>query len=314
MSSLVPFFTGHGLLVVFISVLVEQLGLPLPALPFLLMAGALAADDPIFGAHAFLLAVTAAMLADTAWFVAGRVTGRRVLKVLCRISMSPDTCVRQSEARFARFGSGTLVVAKFLPGVSLIARPLAGATGMPLRSFLFFNLAGTLLWAACGIVGGALFHAQIDALLSRLGSLGGTALPVLAALVLAWLGWRYHRRREAARAIVGVSRLDPDALARMIEQGHEPLIIDVRTASPVLPLTPGLPGARHVDLYAIAEWPLDDWPEHLPVVTYCACPEDASAARAAMALRSRGRTVHVLAGGIDAWRAAGYPVVDISTA
>jgi membrane protein DedA with SNARE-associated domain len=146
-------FSQHGLLALFFGVLVEQLGAPIPALPFLLLAGVAAADNGVFAVQALAVATLASMIADSVWFYAGRRFGHRVLALLCRISISPDTCVRQSELSFARRGIATLVVAKFVPGLSILTPPLAGAMGMRVSSFVIFNIAGTLLWAGSGIAG-----------------------------------------------------------------------------------------------------------------------------------------------------------------
>lgn len=306
MTTLVELFAEHGLLAVFFGVLVEQLGAPLPAFPFLLLAGVAAANDGVLAVKALLAATLASMIADGLWFLAGRRYGRRVLALLCRISISPDSCVRQSEASFARRGVATLVVAKFVPGLATLAPPLAGALGMRSGSFLLFNLAGTALWAGSGIAGGLLFHDQIERLLEHLDDLGSLALRVVGAALALYLALRAWRRWGTARRLARLPRVRPDQLAALIASGSELVIADVRAAA--MHDTPGqrIPGSRHLELATMARASTDDWPAGAEVVTYCACPNDASALKAAQILGERGFRVRVLAGGIDGWLAAGY--------
>lgn len=194
MENFVALFAQYGLLALFVCVLVEQLGAPVPALPFLLLAGVASASNDVFAVMALAVATLASMLADSLWFFAGRRFGRRVLALLCRISISPDSCVRQSELSFARRGVATLVVAKFVPSLSTLAPPLAGALGMRTVSFAVFNLAGCVLWAGSGIAGGLLFHSQIEALLKNLSDLGSTAMMIGACILGLYIAGRAWRR------------------------------------------------------------------------------------------------------------------------
>ncbi len=314
MDTLVALFAEYGLLAVFFGVLIEQLGAPLPAFPFLLLAGVAAANDGVFAVKALLAAILAAMLADALWFFAGRHYGRHVLALLCRISISPDSCVRQSEASFARRGVATLVVAKFVPGLATLAPPLAGALGMRVGSFALFNLAGTALWAGSGITGGLLFHDQVELLLEHLGDLGGLALGVIGVLLALYLALRAWRRWGTAGRLARLPRVQPVDLAELIAQGGQLVIADVRAAAMHDTHGQRIPGARHLELATIALADTDDWPEGAEVVTYCACPNDASALKAAQVLGKRGWRVSVLAGGIDGWLAAGYELEVAGTA
>ena len=306
MDQVIALFAEHGLLAVFFGVLVEQLGAPLPALPFLLLAGVAAASDGVFAVKALLAATLASTIADALWFFAGRHYGRRVLALLCRISISPDSCVRQSEVSFARRGVATLVVAKFVPGLSTLAPPLAGALGMRASAFILFNLAGTALWAGGGIAGGLLFHDQIERLLERLSDLGGIALGAVGTLLALYLALRAWRRWGRARALARLPRVQPAELADLIAQGAALVIVDVRAAAMHDAHGERIPGARHIELATIAQASTDDWPDAAEIVTYCACPNDVSALQAAHLLKQRGFRVRALAGGIDGWSAAGY--------
>ena len=308
METVFALFAQYGLLAVFIVVLVKQLGAPLPAMPVLLLAGAAAADDGVFAVKALFLATLASLLADFVWFYAGRYFGRRVLTLLCQISISPDSCVRKNELSFARRGMATLVIAKFVPGLSTLAPPLAGALGMRAQSFAIFDSAGAALWAGSGIAGGLVFHNQIRYLLAALSDLGRLAIWAVVALVALYVAWRVWWRWHEARLHAAMGRVRPDELARMMEEELAPVIVDVRAAGPGLPLRERIPGARHIELSTIETISVADWPGDVRIVTYCDCPHDASASKAAHLLARRGLAALVLAGGLGGWRAAGYPL------
>ena len=302
------YFAHYGLLALFAVVLVKQLGAPLPASPVLVLAGAVAAQQALFGVEALVVATVASTIGDSAWFYAGRRFGRRVLTLLCRVSISPDSCVRKNELGFARRGGATLVIGKFVPGLGTIAPPLAGALGMGARSFTLFSVAGSALWAALGIASGVLFHEQILRLLDALTALGRRAAWPFAALIALYVLLRIVRRWRELRLHARMPRLQPHELAAMMGQGVEPLVLDVRTQGPELPLRDRIPGARQIDLNAIDQVPLANWPQDTPIVIYCDCPNDASATRAVALLAARGIRASVLEGGIDGWMQAGLPV------
>ena len=301
------FFAEYGLVAVFGFVLIEQLGAPIPALPVLLLAGAKAIDDPMYGVSALAFSILACTVGDLAWFWAGRRYGYRVLKLLCRVSLSPDSCVRQTESTYERRGVATLVVAKFVPGLATVAPPVAGALGLKTSSFLLFNGAGAALYCGVGLILGLLFHGQIDWLLDRLAALGGRALLVIVVLLAlyvayrAWDRWRFLRSLRTARVSV-------DELYEMMNRGDDPLVLDVRSRTHRELDGRRIPGARPVDLDDL-ERTLAEIPRDRDVVVYCACPNEATAVTVAMLLRDRGiRRVRPLAGGIDAWVAAGLGI------
>jgi len=301
MDLITELFSRHGLIAVAVAVLLHQLGAPLPSTPLLLLLGAESASRDGFALRAFAAITAAAMVANALWFWAGRRLGRRVLNALCVVSISPDTCVRQNEVSFARRGALTLLIAKFVPGLSMLAPPLAGALGMTAGRFLSWNLLGSALWAAAGLVTGRVFHAQIDALLRELSRLGGVALLLCAMLVGVYLAWRLWRRAVVKRELNRFERLDPAEVAALQQQGCDVIFVDVRGGPPAS----RIPGARHLDLGQLGQAALAGWPLEAEFVTYCSCPNDVSAARAAQWLKAQGYQARVLRGGIDAWRQAG---------
>ena len=184
---------------------------------------------------------------------------------------------------------------------------------MGLSSFALFNLAGAALWAGAAIAGGLVFHDQIGQLLSRLEDLGNIALGVVAIMLALYVAWRALRRWRLGLALARLPRVSPRELFELMASGLGPVIVDVRANLMDGPIT-RIPGARHVDLASMETHPLADWPEELEVITYCACPNDASALRAAHMLSRRGRRVRVLLGGIDAWSDAGYALEEVARA
>src|SRR5262249_2999682 len=142
------------------------------------------------------VAVAGCVIGDTLWYAAGRLWGRRVMRLLCRISLSPDSCVRQTEVRFAQWGGWTLVFAKFIPGLSTIAPPLAGATRLGWIRFTLWNTLGIAVWAGVAIGAGMLLEAQIVELLERLESWGARALGTLLALLALYIALKWWERRR----------------------------------------------------------------------------------------------------------------------
>ena len=180
MSQLVHLIQTYGVLIVFGTVLIEQIGLPIPAMPMLIVAGALAAGGEISWAAVLAASVAACLISDYFWFKAGRFYGKRVLRLLCKISLSPDYCVSQTEDKFRRWGAKSLVVAKFVPGFNTVAPPLAGAMGAATPVFLAYSVSGGVLWSAVGIGAGMLFKDGIEEVLTTLETMGGVALSGLA--------------------------------------------------------------------------------------------------------------------------------------
>lgn len=301
-------FAHYGLLALFVCVLVEQMGMPIPALPVIVVAGVASASNPIFALQALLVACVASTISDSIWFYSGKYFGRKVLGLLCRISISPDTCVRQSELNFARRGAATLVMAKFIPGVSMLASPLAGALGMKYGKFVLYNLTGILLWAGSGILFGLLFHEQAHQILDYLSNLGSTATYVLLSCVGLYIAYRMWRRWATRRALAHIPRLAPNELFELITQGADLLILDVRAKVIATAESEHIPGARRIELTEIETISIETITSASKIITYCACPNDASALKAAQLLIKRGHPISVLKGGIDGWIKAGYTV------
>lgn len=307
MSELTGLIREYGLALVFANVLAEQLGAPIPAIPTLIVAGALAVDGRLSAFVVFAVALAAATVGDGIWYAAGRRFGYRVLKTLCRISINPESCVRQTETFFERWGAGSLVAAKFIPGFSTVAPPLAGAMGLSWGRFLLFNGIGAAVWIAAGLGAGWLFHKQVDRLFLNLEAMGTWALMFVAALFALLIGIKWWERQKLFR-MLRMARISVDELHRLMGEGHDPVIVDVRSNAAKSIDGRYIPGAIKIEMADLAHR-LGDLPKDRELILYCNCPNEASAANVASVLMKRGfKRVRPLEGGLDAWVAAGLDV------
>jgi membrane protein DedA with SNARE-associated domain/rhodanese-related sulfurtransferase len=306
LQQLVLWLEQYGLALVFANVLVEQAGAPLPAYPTLIITGAFAmrGDYPVIALLA--TAVLASLIADLFWYSAGRRFGFRVLSTLCRVSLSPDSCVRQTESIYTRWGPRSLLVAKFIPGFASVSTALAGAVGTRLRTFILFDALGAALWAGSAILLGAIFRNAIGDIVAALENLGRWGLMVIVTLFALFILGKWWQRRSFYKQL-RMARISVQQLNELIAAGLQPAILDVR--SPASQERDGrIPGALPMSdadldekLFGVAT---DE-----EVIVYCACPNEASAARIAKLIMQRGFTrVRPLHGGIDAWIAAGFEV------
>jgi membrane protein DedA with SNARE-associated domain len=211
------------------------------------VVGALARDGDISAALVVLAGVTAALAADLVWFSLGRRYGDGALRMVCKLSLSPDACVRQTESLFTRLGARALLFCKFIPGLSAVSTPLAGASGMPLRTFLLADGTGSLLWVGSSVLLGALLHHKIDQALVALSSLGGWATAVLLGLLGLYVFWRLLERWRFRRAFA-MHRIAPEELAGRLSGEDPPQVFDVRSHAARLRDPRAIPGARRLDL------------------------------------------------------------------
>ena len=305
--SLVSPASPVGLAAVIVNVLLDQLGLPVPAIPTLIVAGAFAAEGKLAVAAVFVGAVAACLAGDLTWYLAGRFYGNRVMKILCRISLNPDSCVSQTQTRFERWGANALVMAKFIPGLSIIAPPLAGATRMTVVRFLLLSTVGSALWVGAGLGAGMLLSAQIAQLLPRLMDVGSVGVEVILVILALYIAYKWWERRRFL-ALLRMARISVDELYRMVESGEAPVVVDVRSQTARTLEPRRIPGAINVSLEDF-EQHLRDLPRSREIVLYCTCPNEASAAKVAKLLILNGfKRVRPLHGGLDAWIAAGYSV------
>ena len=297
----------YGYLLLFVWVLVEQLGLPLPATPILLAAGALSAEGRINFFLALFASMAGAVLADSTWFHVGRRYGHHVLRLLCKLSLEPTTCVRRTQDSFGRRGGGMLLFAKFVPGLGLLAPPVAGQNGMSLGPFLFFDAIGGGLWVTTLLLCGRLFG---DLIKRNPGLLHWVTRFSGALLLLGVAGFFLARliRRRAVLKQFAAARLEPEELKRQLDLGQPVYIVDLRHPLELLPDPFTLPGAVHLSPDTLAARN-QEIPRDRDIVLYCTCPSEATAAKTAMTLHKLGiERVRPLRGGFDEWKRLGFPL------
>jgi len=268
-------------------------------------AAALAARGEYSALAVGAVAVAACVIGDSILYAVGRAYGHRVMRLLCGISLSPDSCVRQTSLQFERWGGWTLVLGKFLPGIGTVAPPLAGVmrTGWP--TFLALGTLGSTLWVGAAVGAGMLFHEQVTALLAWAQRQGGPALAVLAFVLVAYISFKWWERRRFYKTI-RMARITVQELRDVIGRKENPVIVDLRPHAERTQHGRSIPGARPIDL-AEVDRQLAQFPKDREIVFFCSCPNEASAASAAKVLMDLGYTrVRPLLGGIDAWSAAGY--------
>jgi len=300
MNETIEFLTQHGAAVLAATVFAEQIGLPVPAMPFLIAAGALVGTGQMTLGMAVALAVVAAMAGDQVWFELGRRRGRLVLNWLCRISLEPTSCVRRTEDFFARHGVRSLLIAKFVPGYSTIAPPLAGIVGLSVPQYLLFNGVGTLLWVGTGLAVGLAFSDQLEQALSMSAQIGPT---VGLTVFVAAIGYVVYKAVHRYRADHRIPRVTVREVADKLAAGENPVFVDLRSLA-ARQDTPGIPGAIALTLDELVATQ-HELPRDRDVILYCACPKDASSVEGTRRLHKLGFTrVWPLAGGLGAWTAA----------
>jgi membrane protein DedA with SNARE-associated domain len=297
----------YGVALVFVATLAARLGAPVPAAPFLVVAGGLSTSGSISLLHVVMFATLASALGDAAWYAAGRRYGYRILRLLCRVSMSPDSCVRQSESLIGKWGGSALVGAKFLPGLSVVAAPMTGALGMTVREFLGFEVLGSVIWALAFAYLGVLFSHDIHRVLDSIANLGLGAALLLLVAALAYLAVRYVRRRASLRD-QSIPRISVADLVGLLDAGEDVVIVDVRSTGALDLDARRIPGAVPVELKRVRQW-AESVPRERHIVLYCNCPNEASAARASRLLLDHGFVrARPLAGGLEEWVRAGHQV------
>ncbi|MFN7999038.1 MAG: VTT domain-containing protein [Bryobacteraceae bacterium] len=265
MTHLLQFVIEHGYALIFIWVLAEQAALPLPSVPLLLACGALASGGRLSLSLVVLYGVAGCLLADNVWFEVGRRRGARVLRLLCRVALEPDSCVRRTESAFVRYGVRSLLVSKFVPGLNAVAAPLAAISGVSRARFFLFDTSGAFLWmlAYCGL--GYVFSGELDRLADAVERMGSSVLALAAALVIAWIAWKYDQRRRFLKKLA-VSRITAGELREMLESGCDVTVVDVRSA--IENEEDLIPGALRIPLEELEERH-QDVPRDRDVILVC---------------------------------------------
>ena len=305
--SALQYLEHYGVVILPVLAVAEQVGLPLPAMPALLAVGALAAHGRI-SIPLVLGAISAAALAtDFAWYELGRRRGARVLARLCRLSLEPDSCLRRAESIFARHGARSMLVAKFVPGLTTVMPPLAGVFAVARGRFALYDLAGVLLWAGTWLALGYFFSDAIVLIAARATALGHMLGLLIAAALAGYILVKYGRRHLFLRKL-WTARVSPEALKRRLDAGEDVAIIDLRTPLDVTATPYAIPGSRWLAADVIDEHEAELLRSR-DVVLYGVSSNDPTSARVALQLKGKGITrVRPLEGGLAAWMALKFPV------
>ncbi len=307
MTETLQFVIRHGYMLVFAWVFVEQAGLPVPSAPMLLAAGALAGTHRMNLGVAIGLAVAGAVISDSIWYELGRLKGVRVLQFLCKISLEPDSCVRRTQVSFTRNGPRVLLGAKFIPGLNAMAAPLSGIIRMGWPKFLLFDTAGALAWVGAFTITGFAFSNELERVAARAEYLGEGLLFLLVAAFAGYILWKYYNRQKFLRKLK-IARITPEELKAKMDAGEDILIVDLRHSLDFDANPETIPGALHVDAAELEE-AAEVIPRDREIVLFCACPNEVTAARLALLLRSKGITqIRPLAEGYEGWRSRGFPL------
>lgn len=267
MHRTLEFLLHHGYTVLLVWVFAEQAGVPVPSLPLLLAAGALAGSHQLNLLASLLIVTLASVTADSLWYQLGRRKGIAILQLLCKISLEPDSCVRRTEGLFSKQGARSLLFAKFLPGLGTVAPPLAGIFHMRARRFLLFDAAGSSLWAATFLGLGYVFSGEIERIAERAASLGGGFFAILIGALAGYLGYKYVGRRRFMREL-RIARITVDELKEKIDGGEEVAVVDLRHSVEFEADPETIPGAFHMDAKELEE-KSDSLPRDREVVLYC---------------------------------------------
>ncbi len=267
MSETLQFLIRHGYLVLFAWVFVEQLGLPLPSVPLLLAAGALAGTGRLYLPAVTALPVVAALCSDMLWYGLGRQRGAKVLQFLCRVSLEPDSCVRRTESTFERLGARSLLIAKFVPGLNMAAPPLAGIFRMKLSRFILFDAFGATFWASMYIGLGYLFSDQLERIAGHALRLGTGLLGLLLGALAVYILGKYINRRRFMREL-RIARITPDELKQKLDAGENVVVVDLRHSLDFEAEPQIIPGAYRLDASELEEMN-EQIPRDRDVVLYC---------------------------------------------
>jgi membrane protein DedA with SNARE-associated domain/rhodanese-related sulfurtransferase len=305
MSPLVSLVTQHGAATVFVAVLLKQLGLPVPTVPLLLATGALAGNGLASPVTVVALACVASLLGHSAWFLAGRRAGRKVLRLVCRVSLQPDACVRRGLNFLGERGGRAVFFSYFLPGVDTVVQPLAAIAGMSWRRFIGLNLLGAVTWAGSYVGLGYALGPRLEQALGVVERLGAPIGRTAAAMFLLYLGWKLLYRQLAIRRLQ-MARVSPQELRQKLDDGSVVFVVDLRHRLEVTNDPQTIPGAVTIPIEEL-DAHFEEIPRDREVITFCSCPNEHSAALAAYRLHRRGITlVRPLAGGLDEWRRLDY--------
>jgi membrane protein DedA with SNARE-associated domain/rhodanese-related sulfurtransferase len=305
-TSAIPAITYPTIL---LAVFANQLCLPVPAVLFLITAGALVGRGSLNFSIVVLVGVVGSLAADYGWFMAGRWGGFRVVRTLCAFSANGQHSAVRARTLFARWGLPGLVLAKFIPGLDGLMPPLAGALNVTTVLFLLFDAMGALFWSAGYCFLGYLFSDRLNvvaAMVARTSKI----LAIVLACVLCYLLWRAWELLRTIRQLQ-LRKISPALLHEKLQAGDRIAVLDLLDVEgqedPTI--VAGIPGAARISPTPLRSSAKVRVPTDVQLVLCCSSRNQITSARTAVLLRRKGITnVWVLEGGLKAWRELDLPV------
>jgi len=305
MNETVQFLAQHDYWLLIGTVLGRQACLPIPSTLVFIAAGALAHSGRLSLPGIVGFSVLTFLLADLAWYEAGRRLGERVLHFLCGLSRDPDSCADRATGVFSKHGISILLISKFIVGLDAVAAPLAGKNRISSIQFLIFDAFGAVLWTTTYSALGYMFSDQLDRLASHLLRMGAYLAVAVALALSFYLARKFVRWYRFLREF-SLARITPEQLRDKLKAGQDILVVDLQGRGST---AEGIPGAVRINPRALEQYKDVKISAAREIVLYCACPGEYTSARVALALRQKGIDhVHPLAGGLLAWREHGFPV------
>jgi membrane protein DedA with SNARE-associated domain/rhodanese-related sulfurtransferase len=315
MNAIVHLLLKHGYAVLFASVFARQMWLPVPAVLFLIAAGALAGDGRMTLAFALGLAIVACLLADMVWYEAGRRWGNQILRFIYGLALDPDAAARRSKEVFVRHGLRTFLIAKFVMGLDAATPPLAGLSGTSRISFIAFDAVGAALWSGVYAGLGYVLGQDLDRAAVYAARWGQILAFFAIALLAIYVGGKLVRWQRFVREF-RMARITPEELKAKLDAGGKVTMVDLHDCQGTLRPHRSIPGAVCMDPHRLGGH--DDFMSRTPIprdreiVLYCRAPHELTSARVALQLHRWGfERVRPLAGGLRAWHERGFPLTSV---
>jgi membrane protein DedA with SNARE-associated domain/rhodanese-related sulfurtransferase len=308
MNDLLSLIVHHGYIVICLVVFAEAIGVPVPGALALVAGGAAVASGRLYGPAAALFAVIAMLLADSLLYFLGSYTGWTILKFMCRISIDPETCVLRAAESFYKRGRPTLLIAKFIPGVSTLAAPLAGSMKMPFFQFMGLDFLGVTAYALVYGAVGFIFRDFVASIINGFRAAGHAVEMVIIVAVFAFIAyrlslfWKHRGDRVVPRVQVAAlaAKLKAEGAAKIV-------LADVRSHGYYSAGAVRIPGAIRIEPNNLST-EIKTFPRNKDMYLYCTCRSEATSASVAHLLRQDGFNAFVIVGGLAAWRRAGNPL------
>ncbi len=308
MNDLQGLIARHGAAFLFGFCFLEAAGVPIPAALALLLGGAAVGQGTLPAGSAWLAGFAGLLAGDLLLFFLGRHTGWWLLGLLCRVTANPDACIFTSAHAFRKRGRATLVLSKFVPGLSAMAAPLAGSMNMRAAQFLALDGTGAALYVTAYGLLGYLCKDIIATVIGYFQAAGRVVETLLVGAVAGYLVWRGYLSWKT-RELRAVPVLRPGDLKGL----DEAQVLDVRSHGYYSSSARRIKGAARLEPNRLPE-AMESLPTGKKLLLYCTCRNEATSIRVAHMLRQNGYETFVIRGGLKAWQQAGHETEPVPAA